>query len=344
MTWSRWAPLCAAALILASCDSGSTSPGGGGGGTAGAGGVAAGGGGSAGGGAGGAAQGGGGAGGDASGTEGRLVVGIHHAPGELYIYAASLHVVVRVGDAVVHDETYGTGVPEPIALPLELPFGPLPDGSDVEARLEIDPGPGLATREQAARSRVVAGRSALLRMTLSEAPCPACDPALTCNWGRCLDPYVPPEALEDFTPGWASTSWCKPAAHGAPEVELGGGWSEFTPLADLDVIDVHSGDQGGHHVYVSMRMRNLKQSSILALSGHVPATGATLGPSSAVVVFRDDPAAGHCESVGQIFQIDTQADIADLLGKTVELTAEVSDADGDAGTVTRTLVLADDTL
>jgi hypothetical protein len=151
---------------------------------------------------------------------------------------------------------------------------------------------------------------------------------------------VAPEDLEDFTPGWASHSYCKPEAHGAPKIVLGTGFNDFMPFNDLDVVDVYAGEQGGFHIYVALRMRNLRQSSVLELIAHVPDLNDDIGPISFVSVFPDDPHIGICGMPARIFRIDTEIPLSDLLGKTIELKAKLSDSDGDMGEVMKTLLLA----
>lgn len=319
--------------------------GGGAGGEGGSGGTAGQGGSTSDGGAGGAGGAGGGGGEGGSSSASRVIFGLMNAPNEPFIDAASLHVVVKVDSVVVRDETIGTGVPAPIAFPQEFAVDDPADGAQVEFLVETDPGGGAPLRQQVARTTAVLGRSALLRVTLSERPCAACDPMLTCNWGRCLDPYVAPEHLEDYSPDWASYSWCKPKVAGAPTVALGTGPDAFTPLADSDIVEVWAGDQGGYHIFMGARTRFLKQTSVLTLSAQVPALGATIGPFSAVRVFPDDPVAGHCETYGVIFRIDSQQlGIGELLGQPIELTASVQDADGTTAQDTKSVTIASDVI
>jgi hypothetical protein len=250
--------------------------------------------------------------------------------------------VVKVNDVIVHDETTGNGDPAPITFPQELAVDDPPDGATVEALFVIDPGGGAPVSQRLARTQAVAARSVLQRVTISQKSCAPCDPALTCNWGRCLDPFVDPALLEDYSADWASYSWCKPKTPGAPSVVLGMGDVSFTPLQDQDVLDVWAGDQGGHHAFLGARTQNLKQTSILSVSAQVPALGATIGPFSAVAVFPDDPSAGYCETYGFLFRFDSQIDMGLLFGEAIELTATVKDADGTSATDTNSVVIASD--
>jgi hypothetical protein len=249
--------------------------------------------------------------------------------------------VITVNNVIVHDETIGNGVPAPITFPQEFAVDP-PDGASVDALFEIDPGDGVPVSQRLARTQAVAARSVLQRVTISQKTCVPCDPALTCSWGRCLDPFVDPALLEDYSADWAGYSWCKPKTPGEPSVVLGMGNAALTPLQDQDVLDVWAGDQGGHHAFLGARTQNLKQTSILIVSAQVPALGASIGPFSAVAVFSDDPSAGYCETYGFLFRFDSQIDMGLLFGNTIELTATVQDADGTSSTDTNSVVIASD--
>ena len=322
------------ALLLAACSSSESVFPGAGGTTGGGGGASAQGGGGS------SAEGGGGAGGQGGAAAQEVHFGLHNAPDELYVQAAWLRLTLSVGDVVVRDAEYGSGVLAPIPVPIEIGASDVPEGTPVELLIERDMGSGAPILSQVARTTAVAGRALLYRVTLSDKACYGCDAPFTCNWGRCFDPHVAPEQLEDFTPAWASYSYCKPEAHGAPELELGGGVNDFIPYNDADVVDVFSGEQGGYHIFVGVRMRNLRQSSLVELRAYVPELGEDIGPLYFVSVLPDDPHVGYCRMPARIFQIDSQIPVSDLLGKTIELTGRISDSDGDAVELTKTLVLA----
>lgn len=284
----------------------------------------------------------GGAGGmGGGGNAARVVVGLINAPNEFYWQAASVHVVAKADGAVVHDELWGTGVPEPIALPREIPIEGLADDALVEVSLEADvDGKGTDVRQRLASTRARAGKTPLLRVTLSSNDCGGgCGPGLTCNWGRCLDPYLAPEVLEDYTADWAKYSWCKPKGSGAPTMTLGQGDKIWSPLADQDTLQVWAGDQGGHHIFASLRTRGLKQMAVVKLTATLVGSGEVIGPSQSVRVFPDRPAQGFCEAKGILFRIDSQLEMGALVNQQVTLKAEVSDADGTALTEQKTVVI-----
>ncbi|MDC3985018.1 hypothetical protein [Polyangium jinanense] len=292
------------------------------------------------GGAGGAGGTGGGGGMGGGGNEARVVVGVINAPNELFLQAASIHVVAKVDGAVVHDALWGTGVPAPIQLPQEIPIEGLADDALVEVSLETDVDGKGDVRQRLASTRARAGKTPLLRVTMSGDACgEGCGPGLTCNWGRCLDPYLAPEVLEAYTSDWAKYSWCKPKEPGAPTVTLGQGNVIWSPLADQDTLQVWAGDQGGHHIFASLRTLGLKQTAVVKLTATLVDSGEVIGPSQSVRVFPDRPAQGFCEAKGILFRIDSQLDIGVLVNQQVNLKAEISDADGTAVTEQRTVVI-----
>jgi hypothetical protein len=280
-------------------------------------------------------------GGAGGGSAASVAVGVINAPNELFVQAASVHVVAKVDGSVVRDETWGTGVPAPITLPQEFMLEGLADQALVEVSLEVDVnGTGQDVRTRLASTRAVAGKTPLVRVLLSSLECGAgCGPGLTCNWGRCLDPYLAPEVLESYTSDWAKYSWCKPKDAGPPMVTLGQGDAIWSPLSDQDTLQVWSGDQGGHHVYAALRTRGLKQTAIVKLSATLVDTGEIIGPLQSVRVFPDRPAQGYCEARGILFRIDSKIAMSELANRQVDLKAEVSDADGTVVTEQKTVVI-----
>jgi len=346
-----WLSPCLIALLVAACSSepspdpgagaaGTTSSGAGGSGDGNAGGA----GGSNAGGAGGGNE--GGAGGGVQGPTGSIIAGIAR---EGTLVMSEMRVTMRVDGAVVHEEVQGGGPSGEVTLPQELAFADLPDGAAVELELQLHHPKYSDVEVRLARSTIIAGKTLLLRITLESscmiwddfAEAPDCVDPQTCHFGRCRDAYVPPALLEDYSPSWASYSYCEPEVPGPPVVVLGAGEETFAPLNDLDVMELDAGDQGGHHVWTAIRMRNLKQGSFLQLRAHVPELGLDIGPYTSFRHFGDDPSVGYCEVVGQFFQVDTSVDVSTLIGKSMELTAQVSDAEGDTAEDTRTVILQD---
>lgn len=260
-----------------------------------------------------------------------------------------LHVIRRVNGVVVEEQTYGPGGTQPITFPLELAFPDLPDGDEVEVEITgTDPYPesDFPQLEQRVKTTIVAGQSSLLRVTLTWSCTPwgyspMCDAPLSCSWGACRDPYAPPAMLEPYSPAWAMYSYCKPEVAGDPYALLGTGLSDFTPINDADVLTADAGPQGGHHIWVALRMRNLKQTSFVTLTGYFPDLDVTVGPIAFQLGFGEIVALGYCERLAIQFQLDSQVDISMLLGMGMQLTLQIADDDGASAGEVKNVVLAD---
>lgn len=155
---------------------------------------------------------------------------------------------------------------------------------------------------------------------------PRCDAPLTCVGGACVSDAVVRENLEPYAPDWATRSdVC--SASGEPELVLGTGQASFTPLGEAPV-QAEPGPQGGHHLWMAVRMKNLKQyESTVILSAEQPG-GVTVPPTAAAFPFAPD-ADGYCKLVGLRFQIDgADRPVAGFLGKPLDVTAIARDASG----------------
>lgn len=251
-----------------------------------------------------------------------------------------MRVVTRAGGEVTRDEVLlvadGT-----VELPLELPFDELAEGTEVSVELEIfrpgDPVMPLLTRSAA--TAVVGGKRLLLRVVLDRA-CVIppgggidCGSGQTCVAGACADAFADPAGLEEYSPGWSQgePDVCKPAGAGAPVVLVGEGQADYLPLEPLQEVQVEAGPQGGHHIWIAIRMKNLRQSgSITSVSGSVPALSHEISPFN--VIFTFDPSeGGYCKLYGLRFQLDSDIDIQELLGKVVQVRVTVTDPEGDVG-------------
>jgi hypothetical protein len=133
---------------------------------------------------------------------------------------------------------------------------------------------------------------------------------------------------------------CRPSSGGATEVIVGQGQSDYMPLADGDVVQVQTGPQGGHHVWVAIRTRNLHEmGSTTATSGHFPDLGVDVGPFKVIFDLSPDTG-GYCKLYGLRFQLDQQVPIQTLLGHPLDLAVTVSDTDGVTGAGRRSVVLS----
>src|SRR6185369_7787392 len=92
----------------------------------------------------------------------------------------------------------------------------------------------------------------------------------------CASSFVEPADLEPYRPDWATVyaDACKPDGAGAPEIAIGQGQDAFAPIEDGGPILLEKGPQGGLHVWLAIRMRNLHQDgSITRVSAIDPDQG-----------------------------------------------------------------------
>jgi hypothetical protein len=263
----------------------------------------------------------------------------------------AMHVVIAAGGDVVVDEQYSIQQQD-LVFPTELRVSDVPDGQLVEATVEGMFG-GTTTLTRLASTEAVAGKDVLLQVVL-DAAClqipgggaPVCQPPATCVKGTCQDSHMPGVELPEYDPSWANQTvdTCKPEGAEDPIVLVGEGQADYLPMDDGALAQVEAGPQGGHHIWVAVRMKNLTQSgSITSLTGHFPELGYDVGPFNVIFTFDPDEG-GYCKIYGLRFQLDIEHDILEMLGKTFEVTAKITDKDGDVGTATKTVTLSDDIL
>jgi hypothetical protein len=201
-------------------------------------------------------------------------------------------------------------------------------------------------------TRIPANRAALDRVELEtccasagvgapEEPI-ACDARTTCARGECVDPLRDPALLPDYVAGWGDgADVCRPPGDGAPALDVGQGVVDYAPTEDGDLAQVEAGPQGGHHFWVAVRADNiLQKGTITTLRGHVPELDFDIEPFAAIFALEPSDQCG-CELYGLRYQIDLSRPVTDLVGKTVELTAEMKDMSGATATGRRTFQLSD---
>jgi hypothetical protein len=288
--------------------------------------------------------------------ESAVVVGVQTE--DLTGRLTNVHVVAKVDGELKKDETSPT-------LPKEIEIS-----ARAGARLEV-----LVDGLDSGGTRTIISRRAeatvpfvkkLLRMPLEQRclsaaasasgglpdpgpPPVVCDAASTCVGGRCVSPIVPFELLEEYVPNWPATApdLCRPANAGPPEVVLGTGQTDYGTLSDGQTLQLEKGPQGGHHIWMAVRMRNMKRSgSRTALTAKLPDDpGAQIFPAAYVFSFERDEGT-YCKLYGLRFQLDSGA--SDLrqaykkfLGKQLVVSVEVADGIGQKATATKTIKLAD---
>jgi hypothetical protein len=263
-----------------------------------------------------------------------------------------IHVLMHAAGSVVTDEDLATsGTATPLKLPGEVAFPPLPGGTPIDVTLAAF-GPGgsptpLLTRS--ATTTVVAGEKLLLRVSL-DSQCivgpgisaPTCTAPQTCAAGTCVEEQVAASTLPAYTPNWAiaTTDPCKPAGGGAPVVVVGQGQADYLPMMDGDTAQVEAGPQGGHHIWVALRAKNLSQSgSITSITGHFPDLDLDVGPFNVIFTMEVDEG-GYCKLYGLRFQLDQTNNINGLLGHPLDVTVTMTDPQSDVGVGKRSVVLS----
>ncbi len=287
-------------------------------------------------------------------AEGSLVVGVQTAQD-----VGTLVGVVNVFTTV--DGASGLQSIRASELPKEIELRGRP-GSRAEVRVEAmatgasvtDP-PIIIRRANAA---LVPDAKKLLRINLDSRcltlpatrgpQAPVCNAPETCLSGRCTTSDVSFDQLEDYEPAWASAppDMCRPANHGPPEVIIGTGQTDYATLAEGQVLQLEKGPQGGHHVWIATRMKNLRQSgSTTTITSAIEGDPTPVPPMAYVFTFDRDEGA-YCKLYGLRYQVDSGA--VDLgttykrfLGKRLRITVEVADSTGAKASSTRTVQIAD---
>jgi hypothetical protein len=265
-------------------------------------------------------------------------------------------------DNLEHGETFGP----PPWYPKEIRLTPGAARKDAEVAVQIEgylnsnlapetefPGvdlwPGVAPDDpdfarkrllfrRLARKRFIPGETSLLRITL-ENKCsriifgpylegPICNAPETCIGGACLPDDS--DALVPYARDWATSApdTCKPANGGPPQVLVGSGQAAFAPLTDGQTLTLEEGPQGGHHLWISLRVKGLKQAgSITTITAVQPGTNLAAPKAKFAMAFSEETG-GFCKLYGLRYQLDAGGDLAPFLGKPLDLQVEVAEPGG----------------
>jgi hypothetical protein len=293
----------------------------------------------------------------------RLVVGIQSDP--MGGIVSALHVVIREAGAIVVDERVtpprGSRVGFPQPWERALPgAGKGPARVDVEVDAIGDPqAPPLLRR--LASTRFVPGRSALLRVGL-ESRCivyptaprttskipgplsgPTCTPPSTCIMGICQASAVPAARLEPYASNWPvnAPDQCNRRDGGHPDLQVGTGQSYYLPVARGQMLQAEAGPQGGHHIWIATRMKNLKQrGTTTQIVGVQPDTGARIPPTTLAFTYSPDEG-GYCKLFGIRYQLDNEGiDYKPFLGKPLDVMVTATDPLGVTATATMHVQIA----
>jgi hypothetical protein len=144
----------------------------------------------------------------------------------------------------------------------------------------------------------------------------------------------------------APTGTCFDGRGGAPEIAIGGGQTDYSTIADGAIVKAEAGPQGGHHVWIGVRMKNLRQALTRTIvRGTVPSTGQKI-PEAAFVFSYSTDEGGYCKIYGLRYQFDGSADgkIIDyrpFLGQAMDLEVEAIDVEQRSAKKTLHITLAD---
>jgi hypothetical protein len=271
-----------------------------------------------------------------------LIVGVEAQPAVVSAIG-KVHYSARVGanDLVDREIVPKTGEsPFPFEIALESP-----PGAEVDVAIEaFSAGPNntVATTPmlvRRSRAPFVAGAPQLVRLRL-EWSCvtgmprskgPTCPASQSCANGRCIDPTLLPEDLEPYAKDWAKNrpDVCKPAHPGLPSVELGSGQTDYIPLKEGQTLAPEKGPQGGHHLWIAVRLKNLQQTgTTVVVTGEQPGTGLKVPPTSFVFSLEPDTG-GYCKLYGLRLQLDNASVPVDkFLAQPLDLNVTVHDTDG----------------
>jgi hypothetical protein len=287
----------------------------------------------------------------------QLVVGVQSEP--MGGIVSLLHVVVKVAGAVARDETIRPPNGSTVGFP--QPWEARLTSRDPHALVDVEvdafgsAGPSAAPLlTRLASTRMIPGRETLLRVQL-ESRCvvypppkrpparagsrlspgplsgPTCTAPATCIRGTCQSDVVPPTNLEPYTGNWPSNApdVCKPRAGASPAVQIGTGQTGYLPLSAGQTLQAEAGPQGGHHIWIALRMKNMKQAgSTTKISAVQPETGVVIPPSTFAFTFDPDEG-GYCKLYGLRYQLDNGGiDYVQFLGKPLDVTTTVVDSNG----------------
>jgi hypothetical protein len=291
---------------------------------------------------------------DASPPLTEVVVGVQSEP--LNGAIDSIRLVTTLNGATTTDESFGAD-----ALPHEVKL--LPPNGDVSAVvgaqvygfLRAAGAQPLLVRT--AETSFVPGQTLLLRLLL-QGQCllplpglmvggPTCAAPTTCVSGVCQDDHVNPQDLEPYVQDWAMSTpdICKPPNAGPPVLQMGTGQTDYLPLNNGDTLQAEQGPQGGHHIWIAVRQRNLSQSgSTTTITSVQPGTG-LVGPRTAFAFTFDPDQGGFCKLFGLRYQLDADGtDYHLFLGQPLDVTVTIADQSGAQGTAVAHINIASQAL
>jgi hypothetical protein len=100
-------------------------------------------------------------------------------------------------------------------------------------------------------------------------------------------------------------------------------------------LQAETGPQGGHHIWIATRMKNLRQAGTTTrVAGVQPDTGAAIPPTTLAFTYAPDEG-GYCKLFGIRYQLDNEGiDYRPFLGKPLDVTVTATDSSGATATAT----------
>jgi hypothetical protein len=294
----------------------------------------------------------------------QLVVGVQSDP--MGGIVSALHIVIRAAGAVVVDELVKPPRGSRVGFPQPWERS-IPGAGKGAARVEVevdaigDPTAPTPLIKRLSSTHFVPGHVALLRVPL-ESRCvvypamprgaskvpgplsgPTCTPPATCIMGMCQSAEVPTARLETYATNWPTNApdRCKMRDGGPPDLQVGTGQSYYLPLTKGQTLQAEAGPQGGHHIWIATRMKNLKQAGTTTkIVGMQPETGATIPPTTLAFTYSPDEG-GYCKLFGIRYQLDNEGiDYKQFLGKPLDITVTATDPAGSTATATTHIQVA----
>jgi hypothetical protein len=263
----------------------------------------------------------------------------------------TLHIVTKVAGAASTDELVPLS-----GLPHEVKLTP-PSGNDsASVAVTVDgytqsgwtPAQGgMPLLVRTAETSFVPDQTKLLRVML-QGQCllalpggppgaPTCKAPQTCMDGTCQSDVVSPGNLETYASNWPSDApdVCRGLDAGAPAVQVGEGQTDYLPVTSGETVQMEQGPQGGHHIWIAVRQKNIKQQgSTTTITSVQPGTNLA-GPEMAFVFTFEQDQGGYCKLYGLRYQVDIDGtDYHLFLGKPLDVTVKIADQAGHVGTGT----------
>jgi hypothetical protein len=293
-----------------------------------------------------------------------LIVGIQSEP--MGGVVSALHIVIKVNGATVVEEDVKpprgsrVGFPQPWERELS-------GEGQGDAKVEVsvlamgDPSSPTPLFSRLASTHFVPQKKSLLRVQL-ESRCivyptppqkdpkvpgplsgPTCTAPSTCIMGICASSNVNVQSLETYATNWPTNApdRCKPLNGGPPALQVGTGQAYYVPVTKGQTLQAEAGPQGGHHIWIATRMKNLKQAgSTTKIVGVQPGTNVTIPPTTLAFTYAPDEG-GFCKLYGIRYQLDNEGiDYKQFLGKPLDVVVTVTDPSGASTSTTANLQIA----